>query len=100
MTYTDLNDAVILAEYSKSMTPATVSGVSTNTVLGVFNSPASEGLFGLGQHQQPSILNFKGQTQVLDEDYGTPFDRRSGVGINERLRNILGQLFEKHLQRK
>jgi alpha-D-xyloside xylohydrolase len=59
--YTDLNDSVILSEASKSMKAATVEGTSTNTVQAAFSSPASEALFGLGQHQD-GVINRKGST--------------------------------------
>jgi len=64
VSYTDLSDNLILSEDSKSLTPATVEGVATNKVQTVFNSPTSEGLFGLGQHQD-SIMNFKGKNEHL-----------------------------------
>ena len=68
--YTDLNNAVVCSEYSKSVTAATVEGTSTNTVAASWNSPSDEGLYGLGQHQAGKV-NYKGQTEVLDEDYGS-----------------------------
>ncbi|HET7545372.1 MAG TPA: glycoside hydrolase family 31 protein [Polyangiaceae bacterium] len=64
VSYTDLNDKVLLAEDSKSLTPATVEGVSTNKVTTVFKSPSDEALFGLGQHQE-SVVNYKGKNQHL-----------------------------------
>ena len=64
VSYTDLNDKVVLSEDSKSLTAATVEGVSTNRVQTVFNSPADEGLFGLGQHQD-SAMNLKGKNQHI-----------------------------------
>jgi alpha-D-xyloside xylohydrolase len=68
VSFTDLADAVILSEYSKSLTPVTVQGVSTYKVAGEWNSPADEGLYGLGQHQQNKV-NYKGQTEYLDQRY-------------------------------
>jgi alpha-D-xyloside xylohydrolase len=62
VTYADLNDNVILSEDSKAVTPATVEGVSSNRVETVFNSPADEALFGLGQHQD-GVMNCKGTTR-------------------------------------
>ena len=59
VTYTDLADAEIVAETSKSTTPVTVEGTATNTVKTAFTSSANEGLFGLGQHQD-NVLNRKG----------------------------------------
>jgi alpha-D-xyloside xylohydrolase len=70
ITYTTAGDEVILAEYNKSMAAATVEGVSTNTITAEFNSPASEALYGLGQHEK-GVVNYKGQVQVLDQDYGS-----------------------------
>jgi alpha-D-xyloside xylohydrolase len=64
VAYTDLNDSVVLSEVEKSLEPATVEGVSTNTIETVFNSPADEGLFGLGQHQT-GFMNFKGRNQRI-----------------------------------
>ncbi|HLK91744.1 MAG TPA: glycoside hydrolase family 31 protein [Polyangia bacterium] len=61
VTYTDLTDAVVLAEASKSLTAATVEGVATHTVKAAFDSPATEALFGLGQHQD-GVMNRKGST--------------------------------------
>lgn len=64
VTYADLDDNVVLAEDSKSVTKATVEGVSTNKIETVFNSPANEGLFGLGQHQG-GVMNRKGTNQRI-----------------------------------
>ena len=61
VTYTDLADNVLVSESSKSLKAATVEGVSTNTVQAAFNSPATEALFGLGQHQD-GVINRKGST--------------------------------------
>jgi alpha-D-xyloside xylohydrolase len=64
VSYTDLSDAVVLAEDSKTVTAATVEGVSTNKIQTVFNSPTSEALFGLGQHQN-DVINRKGTNQRI-----------------------------------
>jgi len=64
VTFTDLADNVVLAEDSKSVTAATVEGTSTNKIQTVFNSPTSEALFGLGQHQD-SVMNRKGTTRRI-----------------------------------
>jgi alpha-D-xyloside xylohydrolase len=61
VTYTDLNDNLLVSESGKSLKSATVEGVATNTVQAAFNSPASEALFGLGQHQD-GVINRKGST--------------------------------------
>ncbi|MDP4179708.1 MAG: glycoside hydrolase family 31 protein [Bacillota bacterium] len=67
IAYTDLSDKVVLSEdstNSKSLTPATVEGVSTNKIQTIFNSPTDEALFGLGQTQD-SVMNRKGTTAHL-----------------------------------
>jgi alpha-D-xyloside xylohydrolase len=61
VSYTDLADGALTSEYSKSLAGATVEGVATNTVAAAFNSPTSEALFGLGQHQD-GVINRKGST--------------------------------------
>ncbi len=61
VTYADLSGATLLSEASKSLTAATVEGTATNTVQATFNSPTSEALFGLGQHQD-GVINRKGST--------------------------------------
>jgi alpha-D-xyloside xylohydrolase len=65
VTFSDADDNVILAEDSKRLTAATVEGVNTFRVETVFNSPADEALFGLGQHQD-SVMNLKGARQHLE----------------------------------
>lgn len=60
VSYTDLTDKAITAEDSKTLSPTTVSGSSTNKVQAAFTSPADEALFGLGQHQD-GVLNKKGK---------------------------------------
>jgi alpha-D-xyloside xylohydrolase len=64
VSYTDLDDRVVLSEDSKSMTAATVEGVSTNRIQTIFNSPADEALFGLGQHQD-NVINRKGTNRRI-----------------------------------
>lgn len=61
VSFTDLSDKVLVSEFSKSLATATVEGVATNTVQTTFNSPTSEALFGLGQHQD-GLINRKGST--------------------------------------
>ena len=61
VTYLDRSGATVLGEASKTMTAATVEGVATHTVKAAFLSPASEALFGLGQHQD-GVINRKGTT--------------------------------------
>jgi len=77
VTYTDLSDAVILAEAAKSMTATTVEGTATNTVTTSYYSPSTEALYGLGQHMEgPGTtvnVNYKGIGQtLLDEWYANP----------------------------
>jgi alpha-D-xyloside xylohydrolase len=64
VTYTDLKDQVVLAEASKNLMPKVVEGVDTQEVETIFNSPADEGLFGLGQHQD-GIINRKGTNRHI-----------------------------------
>jgi len=64
VSYFDSTDALVLAEDGKSLTPATVEGSATNKVETIFKSPADEGLFGLGQHQD-SVVNRKGSNRRL-----------------------------------
>lgn len=68
ITYTDLKGTVITAEDSdnKTITPATIAGISTYNVSTQFNSPENEGLFGLGCHPLDSLsINYKGRNQEL-----------------------------------
>jgi alpha-D-xyloside xylohydrolase len=60
VSYTDLDDKPLVAEDSKSLTATTISGGSTNKVQASFASPASEALFGLGQHKD-GVVNKKGK---------------------------------------
>lgn len=64
--YYDLAGNLILAEASKTVVPVTLYSVNTNTCTGTFYSPASEGLYGLGQHQQ-RVMNYKGNSVALDQ---------------------------------
>lgn len=67
VSYSDLDDQLVLAEDSKKLTPATVEGDSTSHVETVFASPADEALLGLGQHQD-SKVNRKGSNRKLVND--------------------------------
>jgi len=75
ITYTDLNDAVILAEDAsegKSMKPATIVGIDTYNCETKFQSPFDEALFGLGCHPEDSLaMNYKGRNQDLAIKYMT-----------------------------
>jgi alpha-D-xyloside xylohydrolase len=64
--YFDLAGNLLLSESKKSMTPTTVLTTATNTCVTTFNSPTTEGLYGLGQHQQ-KVMNYKGNSVVLDQ---------------------------------
>ena len=61
VSFADLSGSALLSEASKSLTAATVEGVSTHAVKTTFNSPTTEALFGLGQHQD-GVVNRKGST--------------------------------------
>jgi alpha-D-xyloside xylohydrolase len=68
VTFADLSDATILSEYDKSLTPVVREGVNTYTVKAEWNSPADEGIYGFGQHQDRKV-NYKGQTEYLEQRY-------------------------------
>jgi alpha-D-xyloside xylohydrolase len=73
--YTDLNDALILAEdktAGKEVTAATVAGINTYNCSTLFDSPVDEALFGLGCHPEDSLaMNYKGRNQDLAIKYMT-----------------------------
>jgi alpha-D-xyloside xylohydrolase len=75
ITYTDLNNHVICAEYkssNKTMQAATIAGIQTYNCQTQFNSPANEGLFGLGCHPVDSLsINYKGRNQDMAIKYMT-----------------------------
>jgi alpha-D-xyloside xylohydrolase len=75
ITYTDLKDAVILAEDAnagKQVEAATVAGINTYNCATLFNSPSDEALFGLGCHPEDSLaINYKGRNQDLAIKYMT-----------------------------
>jgi alpha-D-xyloside xylohydrolase len=74
ITYTNLNGEVITAEdqQNKTMSPATIAGISTYNVSTQFNSPANEALYGLGCHPLDSLsINYKGRNQDLAIRYMT-----------------------------
>ena len=64
VSYTDLSDAVIVAESSKSTTATTVESTSTFKIQTAFTSTSDEALFGIGQHQS-NVMNRKGTSQQL-----------------------------------
>ncbi|MGN6637997.1 MAG: glycoside hydrolase family 31 protein [Mucilaginibacter sp.] len=73
--YTDLQGNEILSEDhadNKTVTPATIAGIQTYNVSTQFNSPANEGLFGLGCHPTDTLsINYKGRNQDLAISYMT-----------------------------
>jgi alpha-D-xyloside xylohydrolase len=75
ITFTDLNDNVILAEdgqAGKEMTAATVAGLQVYNCTTQFLSPASEALYGLGCHPEDTLsINYKGRNQDLVIKYMT-----------------------------
>ncbi len=79
VTYFDKKGAAILSENQKTLTPTTLTTAHTTTKTTacstIFNSPVTEGLYGLGQHQA-GVMNHKGKTQSIDEqncEVGLPF---------------------------
>jgi alpha-D-xyloside xylohydrolase len=75
ITYTDLKGNIICDEYKaggKTMQAATIAGISTYNCETQFNSPATEGLFGLGCHPEDSLaINYKGRNQSMAIKYMT-----------------------------
>ncbi len=74
VTYTDLQDQVILAEdnANKLMEKATIAGIDTYNCTTAFASPKDEALFGLGCHPLDSLsINYKGRNQDLAIRYLT-----------------------------
>jgi len=75
VTYTDLKGNEITSETAndnKTITPATIAGISTYNVSTQFNSPSNEALYGLGCHPEDSLsINYKGRNQELLIKYMT-----------------------------
>ena len=73
--YTDLHDALILAEdesMGKKMTAANIAGIDTYNCETTFNSSADEALFGMGCHPEDSLsINYKGRNQTMAIKYMT-----------------------------
>jgi alpha-D-xyloside xylohydrolase len=73
--YTDLNGNLILSEdesQGKSMTAATIAGISVYNCTTQFNSPSDEALYGLGCHPEDSLsINYKGRNQSMTIKYMT-----------------------------
>lgn len=65
--FTDKEGNLILRENKgggKSFTPVTVDGTSGYAISQVFESPADEAFYGLGQHQADEF-NYKGKNEIL-----------------------------------
>ncbi|RWY50885.1 glycoside hydrolase family 31 protein [Mucilaginibacter gilvus] len=74
ITYCDLSGKVISAEAggNKSMSAATIAGISTYNVSTSFKSPANEALYGMGCHPLDSLsINYKGRNQDMAIKYLT-----------------------------
>lgn len=75
ITYTDLKDAVVLAEdadSNKVMKYEAIAGIPVYTCGTTFLSPADEALYGLGCHPQDThSINYKGRDQTLLIKYMT-----------------------------
>ena len=72
ITYADLNGKEIASEDKKSITPATIAGISTYNISTRFNSPKDEALFGLGCHPvDTGSINYKGRNQDMAIKYLT-----------------------------
>ena len=75
ISYADKSGNIITSEdkaENKTITPATIAGISTYNVTTQFNSPANEGLFGLGCHPEDSLsINYKGRNQEMLIKYMT-----------------------------
>lgn len=98
LSYYDASGKYLMSEDSKQVTPTFVLGNPTYTCATTFNSPATEGLYGLGQHQQ-KIMNYKGKTVTLDQqntEIALPFlVTTGGYGLlwdNYSLTNFNGNL--------
>ncbi len=74
VVYTNLAGQVITSEdeQNKTITPATIAGISTYNISTQFNSPADEALYGLGCHPlDTKSINYKGRDQDLVIKYMT-----------------------------
>jgi alpha-D-xyloside xylohydrolase len=98
LSFYDKSGQLILSEDNKQITLVSVSGITTNTCSATFNSPVSEGIFGLGQHQQ-KIMDYKANKVVLDQqntEIALPFMvTTSGYGLlwdNYSLTNFNGDV--------
>ena len=66
IVFTDVNGNILLQEMhgGKTFSPITVDGQSGYSLQQVFESPADEAFFGLGQHQS-NVFNYKGKNETL-----------------------------------
>jgi len=67
LTFCDVNDIVVLREYQgggKKFTPVNVEGTPGYELSQIFESPADEAFYGLGQHQSDEF-NYKGLNESL-----------------------------------
>jgi alpha-D-xyloside xylohydrolase len=75
ITYEKKDGTVITAEdntANKTMRATTVAGINTYNCSSEFNSPANEGLFGMGCHPLDSLsINYKGRNQDMAIKYMT-----------------------------
>ena len=75
ITFSDLAGKIILSEPdagNKVMSDTTVAGIKTYKCSTSFNSPKSEGLYGLGCHPVDSLsINYKGRNQDMAIKYLT-----------------------------
>ncbi len=75
IAYADVDGQPIVSEVAKGnkgMQAATIAGINTYNCATTFNSPADEGLFGLGCHPLDSLaINYKGRNQDLTIKYLT-----------------------------
>lgn len=74
VTYMDKTGKVIASEAAenKTMQAATIAGISTYNCSTEFNSPADEGLFGLGCHPEDTLsIDYKGRNQQMLIKYMT-----------------------------
>jgi alpha-D-xyloside xylohydrolase len=98
--YLDASGKLLLAEAGRALSPTMVLGTNSRICSTAFFSPATEGLYGLGQHQQ-KIMNYKGSSVALDQQnkeialpfllstngYGLLWDNYSYTDFNASLVN-------------
>ncbi|MBN2012708.1 DUF4968 domain-containing protein [candidate division KSB1 bacterium] len=99
ITFRDANGKLLLEEKvkgSKVITPATVMDEQTWHIQQLFNSPADEAYYGLGQHQN-NVMNYKGHDVdlwqlnivavvpflVSNKNYGILWDNNSRTKVGD-----------------